>query len=393
MATEPKSAGTHRSPVEAARRLAPAASALSEEIERDRALPAPLLADLIDGGLMRMCLPVSLGGSEAEPSDFLQAIQELARADAATAWCAMIASTTSLLGAYLPAEQATSIFDGGRGVCAGVFAPRGRAERRDGGYLVSGRWSFVSGVQHSSWVMAGCIVYDGETPELLPNGSPDVRLMAMPIGSVEVLDTWSVAGLRGTGSHDITVSVEPVPLERSVSLFTDEPRESGALYSFPLFGLLAMGVAAVALGTARGAIDDLIALAGGKTPTGSVKPLAQRASVQADVSRAEASVRAADALLLGEARRAWAAAQAGQEMMSEHRMSLRLAATHAIGQAANAVNLMYNAGGGTSIYDESPLQRRFRDVHVATQHMMVGPATLELTGRILLGLPTDTGQL
>ncbi len=154
-----------------------------------------------------------------------------------------------------------------------------------------------------------------------------------------------------------------------------------------------MGVAAVALGIARGAMDDLVTLAGGKTPTGSLKPLAQRASVQADVSRAEASLRAGSALLLGEARRASAAAQAGQEMTREHRMSLRLAATYAIGQAADAVNLMYNAGGGTSIYDESPLQRRFRDVHVATQHMMVGPATLELTGRMLLGLPTDTGQL
>jgi alkylation response protein AidB-like acyl-CoA dehydrogenase len=328
-----------------------------------------------------------------EPAQFVQAVQELARADAATAWCSMIASTTSLLGAFLSPEQAATIFDGGRTVGAGVFAPRGRAERRDGGYVVSGRWSFVSGVQHSSWVMAGCIVYDGETPELLPSGSPDVRLMAMPIESLDVLDTWSVAGLRGTGSHDVTVSEEPVPAERSVSLFTERPRESGALYSFPLFGLLSMGVAAVALGIARGAIDDLIALAGGKKPTGSLKPLAQRASVQADVSRAEAGVRAAHALLLAEARGAWAGAQAGQGMTTERRMSLRLAATHAIGQAAGAVNLMYNAGGGTSIYDESPLQRRFRDVHVATQHMMVGPATLELTGRILLGLPTDTAQL
>ncbi len=134
MSTEPESAGAHPSPVEAARRLAPAAGALSDRIERERALPTALLADLIDAGLMRMCLPRSVGGGEAEPAELLEAIGELARADAATAWCAMIASTTSLLGAYLPAEQATSIFDGGRAVSAGVFAPRGRAERRDGGY-------------------------------------------------------------------------------------------------------------------------------------------------------------------------------------------------------------------------------------------------------------------
>ena len=369
------------------------AGALAVEIERERALPSTLLQELIDGGLMRMCLPRALGGGEVEPAEMLSALEELARGDGASAWCAMVASTSSLLGAYLADQPAGEIFDGGRAVSAGVFAPRGRAERSDGGFLVSGRWSFVSGIQHSSWMMGGCIVYDGAEPVLLASGAPDIRLMAMPAEALEVIDTWSVSGLRGTGSHDVAVSGEHVPSERSVSLLTDRPLSDGPLYTFPVFGLLAMGIAAVALGIARGAIEDLIELAGGKTPTGSSKPLAKRAAVQADVSRAQASVRAARALLLGEAGAAWGAARAGSEMALEQRAGLRLAATHAVGQAAHAVDLMYNAGGGSSIYDSSPLQRRMRDVHVATQHMMVGPATLELTGRILLGLATDTGQL
>ncbi len=393
MATEPEASRVQGSSLEAARRVAGTAACLGEEIERGRELPPALLAELVDAGLMRMCLPRSLGGGEVEPAELLAAIEELARADAATAWCSMIASTSSLLGAYLPEQQAAEIFDGGRSVSAGVFAPRGRAERREGGYLVSGRWSFVSGVQHSSWVMLGCIVSGEDGPELLGNGSPDVRLMAVPAASVEVIDTWSVAGLCGTGSHDVALADEPVPASRAVSLFTDAPRHQGALYSFPLFGLLAMGVAAVALGIARGAIDDLTALAGGKTPTGSAKPLAQRAAVQADVSRAEASVRAARALLLGEASAAWSSAQAGHGVSTTQRMGLRLAATHATDRAADAVGMMYRAGGGTSIYDSSPLQRRFRDVNVATAHMMIGQPTLELTGRVLLGLPTDTAQL
>jgi alkylation response protein AidB-like acyl-CoA dehydrogenase len=174
MATEPGAAGVQGSPLEAARRIAVAAAALGDEIERERALPPGLLAELVDAGLMRMCLPRSLGGGEVEPAELLTAVEELARADAASGWCAMIASTSSLLGAYLPEQQAAEIFDGGRAVSAGVFAPRGRADRCEGGYLVSGRWSFVSGVQHSSWVMLGCIVNDRDGPALLENGSPDV---------------------------------------------------------------------------------------------------------------------------------------------------------------------------------------------------------------------------
>jgi indole-3-acetate monooxygenase len=381
------------SPLAAARRLAPRAAALAEQIERARALPADLLSELNDAGLFALCLPRALGGREAQPVEMVRAVEELARGDGATAWCAMIASTSSLLGAYLPEEDARLIYQQGRGVTGGVFAPRGRAQRRDGGYLVSGRWSFASGVQHCDWIGGGCVVYDGDRPELLDSGSPDVRLMLMPIGSVEVIDTWSVSGLRGTGSHDMAVEDELVPAARAISLFTDSPRHEGALYSFPLFGLLAAGVAAVALGIARGAIEDLVALAATKTPLASSRSLAQRPGTQADLARAEASLRAARALILEEAAGAWEAAQGGEPMSVEHRVGLRLAASHATSSAAAVVSDIYHAGGGASIYETNPLQRRFRDVHVATQHMMVSAATWELTGRLLLGQPTDTSQL
>jgi alkylation response protein AidB-like acyl-CoA dehydrogenase len=393
MATEPTSVNAVDAPHAAARRIASHAAELAEQIERERTLPADLRAELVDAGLFALCLPRALGGVEAQPAEMIRAIEELARGDGATAWCAMIASTSSLLGAYLPEQDARLIYADGRGVTGGVFAPRGRAERLDEGYMVSGRWSFVSGVRHCDWVMGGCIVHSGERPELLENGSPDVRLMLMPIDSVEVIDTWSVSGLRGTGSHDMSVVQEPVPTARGVSLFSDPPRHTGTLYSFPLFGLLAVGIASVALGIARGAIEELIVLAAGKTPAASLKTLAQRATVQADVARAEATLRSARALMLEEAEGAWAAAQSGAPMSDEHKLGLRLAATHATGAAAEVVTAMYHAGGGSSIYDSSPLQRRLRDVHVATQHMMVAPATWELTGRLLLGLPTDTVQL
>ena len=154
-----------------------------------------------------------------------------------------------------------------------------------------------------------------------------------------------------------------------------------------------MGIAAVTLGLARAAIDALVEIAGGKTPQGSARPLAARPSAQADVSRAEATLRSARAFYYESIDRAWESACARGRIEVDHRRDVRLATTHATRASAEAVDRMYDLGGGTSVYHRSPLQRVFRDVHVATQHMMVSPATLELTGRLLLGLDTDTSQL
>ncbi|HEX5225085.1 MAG TPA: acyl-CoA dehydrogenase family protein [Solirubrobacteraceae bacterium] len=376
-----------------ARRVAGTAAPLAAEIERERSLPPALVRELLEAGMMSLCLPRTLGGVEAEPREFVLALQELARGDGATGWCAMIASTSGLLGAYLPEDEARAIYGGGATISAGVFAPRGRAERCEDGYRVSGRWPFVSGIGHSEWLMGGCIVHADGAPELHSGGRPDVRLMLMPAASVEVIDTWSVSGLRGTGSHDMAVEDELVPEARGVSLLSEPPRAAGALYAFPLFGLLALGIASVALGIARGAIEDLVELAAGKTPLGSARSLAQRGTVQAEVARSEAALRAACALMLDEVARAWEQALAGDAISTERRMGLRLAATHATRSAADVARAMYELGGGSSIYEQSPLQRRFRDAHVATQHMMVAPSTWELTGRLLLGVETDATQL
>jgi indole-3-acetate monooxygenase len=363
--------------VGAARELAGRAAELAGRIERERALPRELVDGLIAAGLTGMCLPRALGGREAEPAEMVLALEELARGDGATAWCAMIASTSGLLGGFLAADEAASIYAGGRAVTGGVFAPRGRAERREDGFLVSGRWPFTSGVGHCDWVMGGCVVLDGGQPELL----------------AKVIDTWAVSGLRGTGSHDIAVSEQLVPASRSVSVFSDRPSQPGPLYRFPLFGLLALGVASVALGIARGALEDLIDIAGAKTPEGSSKALARRAVVQSSVAQGEAQLRAARALMLDAANSAWQSASAGEPLSVEQRLGLRLAATHTTQSAAEVATAMYHAGGASSIYDSSPLQRRLRDVHVATQHVMIAPPTWELAGRLLLGLETDTTQL
>ncbi|MCG8690891.1 MAG: hypothetical protein MI806_06755, partial [Minwuiales bacterium] len=207
------------------------------------------------------------------------------------------------------------------------------------------------------------------------------------------IDTWQAAGLCGTGSHDMAAADRFVPAERSVSLITDRPRADGPLYTFPVFGLLAMGIAAVTLGIARRSIHELIELAQAKTPTLSRSKLAKRSRVQSDLAEAEAMLRSARAFLFEATAAAWDSASSAGEIPLEERTDLRLAASHAVRAAAGAVDLMYNAGGGSAVFRTSPLQRCFRDVHVATQHMMVSPPTFELTGRLLLGLDTDTAML
>ncbi len=381
------------SPLQAALRLAPLAAGLAEKTERERALAPELVEELRAAGLLHLCLPRSLGGPEAQPGETFLALEALGAGDGAAAWCAMVASTSSLLGAYLPVEDGRQIFAGGKSVVAGVFAPRGRARRTGEGFLVDGRWSFASGIGHSDWMLGGCIVHGEDGPELLEGSRPDVRLMAMEKARLEVIDTWSVSGLCGTGSQDVAATEEVVPVGRGVSLFTDRPREDGPLYAFPLFGLLALGIAAVATGIARGAIEGLLSLAGSRRPAPGARSPAERSTIQAELARAEASLRAARALALEQIEAAWSAAEAGEALSEELRLGLRLAATHATETAATVATAMYRAGGGSSIYSSSPLQRRFRDANVATQHMMVAPATWELTGRLLLGQPTDTSQL
>jgi alkylation response protein AidB-like acyl-CoA dehydrogenase len=367
---------------------------LAERTERERRLPAELVQAFASAGVFRMCVPRALGGGEVEPATMISAIEAIAAADGSAAWSVMIGATSGVASAYLSEDAAREIYAiSPEGVTGGVFAPLGRATVVEGGYRVSGRWPFASGCEHCTWLMGGSVVLEHGRPELLPSGMPDSRLMLFPAAEARIIDTWTVAGLRGTGSHDIAVDDLFVPAVRSLSLITDRPRHPGALYAFPVFGLLALGIAAVALGIARTAIDELVALASGKTPSGSRRLLAERPVVQAEVAEAEAMLGAARALVFATVGTAWETARAEGAIDIGQRARLRLAATHATISAARAVDRMYNAGGGTAVYAASPLQRCFRDVHVATQHTMVAPATLELAGRILLGLEADTAML
>jgi alkylation response protein AidB-like acyl-CoA dehydrogenase len=379
-------------PVAVARALAPTLRARADEVEAARRLPPDLARQLGAQGLYRVWAPRAAGGLELAPEPVLRAFETLAEADGAAAWCVFIAATSASALALLPDEAARELLASPEALVAGVFAPEGRAERCPGGFRLHGRWAFASGCENADWVLAGARLLEGGEPLLGPTGAPRQHMLIVPRREVEFLDTWHAAGLCGTGSCDFALHGAFVPERRVVGLLREQPVDA-PLYRFPQFTLLALGIGAVALGLARAAIDELIGLAGKKTPQGAKRRLAERASVQSGVAEAEARWRSARAFLYEALAAAWHEATLGEHVALALRRDLRLATTHAVRASAEAVDAMYALGGGSSVYRRSRLQRCFRDVHVVTQHMMVGPPTLELAGRLFLGLETDSSQL
>lgn len=365
-----------------ARQIAVAAREMSTEIDDDRRLPEELVALLGESGLLRAGAPVEVGGLELPPGVALRCAEALARGNASAGWCVSIAITSSLLVAYLPESSRDALFGDGRGVAAGVWAPRGTARTVDGGVVVSGRWPFCSGITHADRMFAGCLVDDQRVPSVVALGKEDLK----------VLDTWHTLGLRGTGSHDTVADEVFVPADRVFSLF-DGPILDRPLYRFPVFGFFALSIAAAALGNARGAIEDLVELASAKKGLGSSRTLAERPATQAAVATAESALSAAQALYYQAIEAAWQASQDGEGVSVGTRNRLRLAATHATRTSADVVRDMYDLAGGTAIYDSSPLQRRFRDAYTATAHFQVNEASRELPGRILLDQPADVSML
>jgi len=367
---------------EVAGRIAEAARPMSARIEEHRRLPEELVAALHDSGLLRAGAPAEVDALELPPGTALRCAETLAAADASVGWCVSIAITASLLVGYLPETSRDELFGNGRGVAAGVWAPRGTARSVDGGVVVSGRWAFCSGISHADVMFAGCLLDDQPRP----------YVVALRKADLEILDTWHTLGLRGTGSQDSVAEEVFVPADRVLSIF-DGPVVDRPLYRFPVFGFFALSIGAAALGNAQAAIDDLIDVAGGKRGLGSTRTLAQRPATQAAVATAQSALDAARALYYHGIDAAWQASQHSEPVPVALRNRLRLAATHAVRTSADVARAMYELGGGSSIYDGSALQRRFRDAFTATAHFQVNEASRELPGRILLGQPADTSML
>jgi indole-3-acetate monooxygenase len=357
------------------------AGARAEEIETTRHLPSDIASALGTTGLYRAFVPERLGGPALTVQEVVDAVETLARHDGSTAWCGMIAASSSLMSGYLPEPFASEIY-GDAGTCTGGFAaPMGKATPADGGFTVSGRWAWGSGTDHCTWIGGGA---------RFPEGPP--RFVYFERDQVELLDTWYAAGLKGSGSTDYSVTDAFVPEGRWADILA-EPFGEEPTFRFPFYGALAIGISAVSLGLGLRALEEIVGLASGKHYAQSSRTIAERPAVQGQVAEGEAGLRAARAFLREAIGGVEATIATGGWPTDRDKRLLRMAASQATKAATAMVDVAYTVAGGTSVYRDSPLQRLFRDAHVATQHAMVAPRTFELAGRLAFGLPTDTAQL
>lgn len=373
------------------RALLPEIAARSAELESLRRIPLDLVEKLRSAGCFRMATPRAFGGAELDIRQRLPILELLSRADASTGWTVAIGHEAPILLSRCAASAFESFYSRGPDVVlAGGAAPTGTADVVAGGYRVSGRWAWASGSLHADFLLGNCVVRDGGTPR--PGrieGRPEIRAVVVPRDEATVLVTWRTSGLRATGSNDVVIEDVFVPFERSFDFADAEPSLANPVYR--AFGVQGgLDLAAVALGIAQGALDDVTALArSGKRRLWAPASLAEQPLFQHQLGEADVTLLAARRTLHAQAEAfvADVAALPSGPAMVLHPLATecRATATWVARTAARVVDAAYQAGGGTSLHESCPLQRRFRDVHTLTQHAILGEAMFAQHGAVLAG--------
>lgn len=378
--------------LETARKLVPTIASFADRVEAERRLPAPLSDLLHEAGLFRMLLPRSLGGAELDPPAFVQVMEEVAKADASTAWVLGQTAGCSMVAAYLEPAVAKAIFGPPRGVLAWGSGPQGRAVPVDGGYRLTGSWSYASGLHEATWIGAHTFVVEADgAPQRNRDGSPVIRTLLFPTEQATITDVWDVMGLRGTGSDTYEVNDLFVPDDHSAARDdAAERREQGPLYCFSSGNLYASGFAGVSLGIARALLDAYVALATEKTAHRAKKTLRESPVVQSQLALGDARLRAARSHLLATLTDIEDAARTAGEVTLEQRVRIRQAASYASREGREVGTAVYHAAGAQAIFTSGPWERRLRDLHSVSQQLQGRDDHFEAVGRFLLGLAPDS---
>ena len=366
-------------PVARARALQPLVRANAAKAEADANPVGEVVRAMVDAGLYLVCAPACFGGDEADPATTIGVIEAISEADGATGWALMIGLETVGLGlAWLPPEAAEDLLaETPRPVFCGALNPRGVARAVPGGWQVSGQWPFASGCMHADYFWGMCVNH-GDPNDLLE--------VIVPRSGYEILPTWQVNGLRGSGSHDVAVDDLFIPENRVTRTRGRRPVHQGTLFGLPQFSRLAYNKVGVSLGIARAAIDAFVELCSAKTPRLSTSLLRDRPRAQLAIAEAEAAVRSAKAFVLDVCAAQWETVAAGGRSDRHERALVRLACSHACQEAARAVSVLCVAAGTSPNPVDSVLGRCARDVVVVPQQIMVAPHFIEDAGRVLLGL-------
>ncbi len=381
---KPEALSVGSSLVERAKALAPLIAQEADEIERTRRLTPAVVSALVENGLYRSLLPESFGGFESPPTVFMQMLEEIAKADASTAWCLGQCSVVAMTAAYLDADVARHVFGKPNDIMAwGAIAHDVQAV--PGGYTISARWDFASGSRQANWLGAHVQVLEADgTRRMKPNGTPEIRTIVFPASSATMHDVWNVVGLCGTGTD--SYSVENLFIPENFAALRDDfsaLREKGPLYGITTYTMFGLGFGAVSLGVARATLDAAIDLAREKHSVG-ITAMKDNSAVQGLIGRTEAKLRAARAYHYSTATEAWQELLTTGRLSEERRAAIRLSATWTIHQAAEVVDTAYHMAGATAVFKANPFERRFRDMHAIAQQIQARDTHYEDVGKMML---------
>jgi len=378
--------------LDSVKRIAPVIKQNAAASEQDRRLSSQTVEAMRSAQLYRMCKPRACGGLELDPVTALHVYEEVSRLHPAAGWNLQISSAGYVLPAWLSEEGARELLSNPDHALAGAFAPPGRAIPVDGGYRVTGRWSFGSGGNQADWFVGGAFIYDDGSgdPRKDGQGQPIQIMVFVSSAESKIHDNWRTMGMRATGSNDFSIDQVFVPHHRAaeVAPLTRLPAACSTPFHRLSLWIMVAALATPALGAARAAIDALIEL-GKKTPNYTRSTVAERPVAQMQLARAEALVGAGRAYLHESVGEAWDTAQEGQFLDRAQKIKIQLAACHAIRSAADAIDLVQAAAGTSAIKEDQPFEGWFRDVHTMTQHAFGSAARFESTGKLLFGQPTD----
>ena len=376
--------------MDAVREVAPLIEKHRDEAERERRLSKPVLVALRETGLLKMATPKSLGGLETDPITRALVVEEVGRLDSAAGWTLENPVDWAFFCARLPDEGAEEVYaKGGDVVIAAQFGRPLNAKSKGGGYRVSGRAPFVSNCHDADWISCTALVDAGQS-----DGDPEMRMVYVPREECEIIDNWYVLGMRGTGSHDISMTDVFVPKARTFPMRPEyEPGShyKGPLYRMPLVGYAGTGIPTPMLGVARRALDEATEVAMTKNPVAATGLLRERSSAQIQLGRAEAILRSGRLLLLHTVAEAWQRCLDGKPHSAEQKADLLLANAHGMSSAVKAVELACRLAGTTSIRTSSPLERCFRDIQTMRHHVFASEARYGTFAQVYLGVEPDFG--
>jgi alkylation response protein AidB-like acyl-CoA dehydrogenase len=365
--------------------------AAGQAAEGLRTLPGDTVSTLRELGMFWLKTPAELGGTPISPVSFCSVVEELAYIDVSTAWAAMIgAGCNGLAGGWLPEAGAREVFAEGRPlpVVAGQLSPRGTGTPVDGGYLVTGRWGFSSGILHADWLIGAFglpVPPDGDAgsgsaPSGGETGFGSMVVFAVPAEQAKVIDTWHVAGLQGTGSLDWAVSDLFVPAALSYELGIPAVR-GGDLFRLGMPAFVSNEVPPLAVGLARRALDDMTELSTRTARFPGGPTVSERAVFHKELGRAEVRLQAARLVHRDAMAACWASAQSGGAPSAEQQLAVTAASVFAVETCAEIVMDLFRYGGGRVLALSSPMQRHLRDVLAARQHVALSEEHYEAAGR------------